>query len=74
MKKLAINLIRFYQKLISPLSKLIWPLDSCRFSPTCSEYMILTVEKHGVLKGGWLGLLRITRCNPISPGGYEKIP
>ncbi len=73
MKKLVIRLIKFYQKSISPLNKLIWPLGACRFSPACSEYMILAIEKHGIIKGSWLGAVRITRCNPLSEGGFEEV-
>ncbi|NLM97290.1 MAG: membrane protein insertion efficiency factor YidD [Halanaerobiaceae bacterium] len=68
MKKLYILLIRFYQKAISP-----WTPKSCRFYPTCSEYCIQAVEKYGIIKGFYLGLWRILRCNPFNPGGYDPV-
>ena len=46
---------------------------SCRFEPSCSHYTYESVEKHGVLKGSFLGLWRIIRCNPLSKGGYDPV-
>jgi uncharacterized protein len=62
-------LIRGYQRFISP----IFP-PSCRFYPSCSEYTYQAVEKYGALRGGWLGLRRISRCHPWNAGGYDPIP
>jgi len=45
----------------------------CRYQPNCSEYTYQAVEKYGVLKGGWMGLKRIIRCNPFSTGGYDPV-
>jgi len=45
----------------------------CRFQPTCSQYAILALEKHGVLRGLWLGLRRLLRCHPFHPGGYDPL-
>ncbi|MGI6345431.1 MAG: membrane protein insertion efficiency factor YidD [Bacillota bacterium] len=67
--KLAVFLIRVYRRWISPL---LGP--SCRFYPTCSEYMIQALEKYGFFRGGWLGVRRILRCHPFSPGGYDPVP
>jgi len=69
MKRILIHLIRFYQKFISPL----FP-PTCRFEPTCSDYSIQALEKHGLLKGLYLSLRRIIRCNPLNEGGYDPVP
>ncbi|MBU6239307.1 MAG: membrane protein insertion efficiency factor YidD [Planctomycetes bacterium] len=61
-----IQMVRFYQRAISPL---LW--SSCRFTPTCSQYMILAIEKYGPIRGVWKGLWRITRCHPFHPGGFD---
>jgi len=68
-KKILIVLIRGYQKFISPFLG-----NNCRFSPTCSEYFILAVEKYGVFKGIYLGVKRIVKCHPFNPGGYDPLP
>ncbi|MCX7745111.1 MAG: membrane protein insertion efficiency factor YidD [Flavobacteriales bacterium] len=67
--KLLILLVRFYQWAISPL----FPA-SCRFQPTCSQYMIEAVQMHGPLKGLWLGIRRISRCHPWGGWGYDPVP
>ena len=69
MKALALWLIHFYRRAISPL----FP-PSCRFTPSCSQYTYEAIERYGFLKGGWLGLKRIIRCNPFNPGGYDPVP
>ncbi|MBR6812134.1 MAG: membrane protein insertion efficiency factor YidD [Oscillospiraceae bacterium] len=69
MKKIFIALIRFYQKQISPLTP-----PSCRFVPTCSAYALEAIEKYGALKGGYLAVRRILRCNPFCKGGYDPVP
>lgn len=69
MKKLAISLIKFYQKNISPLHG-----ACCRFYPTCSSYALEAFEKHGFFKGLILSLWRILRCNPFCKGGYDPVP
>ncbi len=69
MKKLVLILIKFYQKFISPL----FP-PSCRYTPTCSQYTFEAVQKYGVLKGLFLGIKRILRCNPFFPGGEDPVP
>lgn len=68
MRKLLIALVRLYQKGISPL----FP-PSCRFHPTCSNYMIEALDKHG-LKGVLMGLARIGRCHPFSEIGEDPVP
>lgn len=69
MKKVLLYLVRGYQKFISPL----FP-PSCRYYPTCSNYTVQAIEKHGALKGGVMGLARIIRCNPFVPGGVDHVP
>ena len=69
MKRLAINLIRFYQKHLSPLKR-----TKCPYFPTCSNYGIEAIEKYGFLKGSLLAIWRILRCNPFSHGGYDPVP
>lgn len=64
-----LGLIRFYQYVISPL---IGP--RCRFYPSCSQYAIEAIQRYGTLKGGWLALNRIIRCNPLSEGGVDPVP
>jgi uncharacterized protein len=65
-RKFFIGLIRFYQRGISPL---IGP--KCRFTPTCSQYMIEAIEKYGAMKGIAKGIWRICRCQPFCKGGYD---
>jgi len=60
--------IRVYQRLLSPLLP-----SSCRYYPSCSSYSIQAIEKYGVLKGGVKSLLRILKCNPLFPGGYDPV-
>ncbi|GIK28517.1 MAG: membrane protein insertion efficiency factor YidD [Chloroflexi bacterium] len=69
MKFLALAAIRFYKRRISPLLP-----PSCRFYPTCSEYMYEAIQVHGLIRGGWMGLKRIGRCNPFNPGGFDPVP
>lgn len=69
MKPVALALLRFYKRFISPLLP-----SACRFEPTCSVYMYQAVDKYGVIKGGWMGMKRIGRCHPFHPGGYDPVP
>lgn len=68
-KRAILFLIRVYRRYISPL----FP-PCCRFYPTCSTYAMQAVEKYGALKGGWLAVKRILRCNPFNDGGYDPVP
>ncbi len=71
MKKILIFLINFYQKHISHwLTKMN---VRCKFYPTCSEYAKQAIEKYGALKGSFLAIKRILRCNPFSEGGYDPL-
>ncbi len=75
MKTIILNLIKIYQKILSPdhggLLSYFKPMGVCRFRPTCSEYTCEAIKKYGVLKGGWLGIKRIFRCNPFNKGGWD---
>jgi putative membrane protein insertion efficiency factor len=62
-------LVRFYQLVISPLTP-----ATCRFSPTCSTYMIEALKTHGLFYGGYLGIKRIISCNPWGRSGYDPVP
>ena len=64
-----ILLIRLYQATLSP-----WLGRQCRYMPTCSAYCIEAVQRHGALRGGWLGLKRIARCHPLARGGFDPVP
>jgi uncharacterized protein len=66
MSSLIVLFVRLYQRLIRPLLP-----PTCRFTPGCSEYMILAVRKYGPIRGGWKGICRICRCHPWNPGGYD---
>jgi putative membrane protein insertion efficiency factor len=67
MKRIIVALVRGYQFLLSPLL----PANTCRYTPTCSTYMIDAVNKYGALPGVWKGLKRIARCHPFHPGGCD---
>jgi hypothetical protein len=69
MQTVALFLIRFYQRFISPLLG-----SNCRFYPSCSQYTYEAVAKYGVAKGTWMGVKRIARCQPWHPGGYDPVP
>ena len=67
--RVLIKVVRGYQLAISP-----WTPPSCRYTPTCSSYMIEAIERHGALRGGWMGLRRIGRCHPFGGSGYDPVP
>lgn len=68
-RRAAVLLIRGYQRFISPALP-----ASCRFYPSCSQYTLEAVTRYGLLRGGWLGFRRITRCHPFNPGGHDPVP
>jgi len=68
-RRAVMGLISGYKVLISPLLP-----PSCRFTPTCSSYALTSVERYGVIRGGWLAAKRIGRCHPWNPGGYDPVP
>lgn len=69
MKKMLISFLRFYKSSISPLLP-----NACKYTPTCSEYAMEAIEKHGIIKGCALSAWRLLRCNPFSKGGYDPVP
>ncbi len=69
MKYVFIYLLRFYQKFISPL----FP-PCCRFTPTCSQYALEAFQKYGCIKGLYLTIRRVIRCNPFCKGGHDPVP
>lgn len=69
MKKIMLWSIRKYQKYLSPLKT-----THCPYYPTCSNYALEAISKHGALKGGLLAGWRLLRCNPFSHGGYDPVP
>ena len=68
MQAVTLSLLRFYKRWISPMLP-----TACRFSPTCSEYMMEAVTKYGPARGVWLGLKRIGRCHPFHQGGHDPV-
>ncbi|HLY03474.1 MAG TPA: membrane protein insertion efficiency factor YidD [Candidatus Cybelea sp.] len=69
MRAAALGLIRAYQLVISPLLP-----PACRFYPSCSHYAATAVREHGLVRGSWLALSRLARCNPWHPGGVDFVP
>lgn len=67
---LLLSLIRLYQMTISRTL----PANTCRFYPTCSHYGYQAIYKYGVLKGSWMAIYRIFRCNPFNAGGFDPVP
>lgn len=68
MKYAVLGLLKLYKAFVSPFLP-----PACRFEPTCSEYTKQAVEKYGAMKGSWLGVKRILRCQPFSKGGYDPV-
>jgi len=69
MKQMLLLLVKAYQWLLRPLLP-----PTCRFHPSCSQYSIEAISKYGALKGFWLTIKRVARCNPWHPGGYDPVP
>ena len=67
-KVIIIGIIKFYQQAISP-----WKNPCCRFIPSCSEYAVLAIEKHGPAKGLMLSARRLLKCHPFHSGGYDPV-
>jgi hypothetical protein len=69
MARILLALIRGYRYLLKP-----WWGNHCRFTPTCSEYAMDAIHRHGALGGSWLAFRRILRCHPWQPGGFDPVP
>jgi len=69
MRTILLALIRLYQKILSPALT-----PACRFIPSCSHYGYEAIERYGALRGSWMAIKRIARCNPFNPGGYDPVP
>jgi uncharacterized protein len=67
--KFLIFFIGLYKLLLSPILG-----GSCRFAPSCSDFAREAIERHGAARGSWMGLMRIMRCHPFHPGGYDPVP
>ena len=65
----VVGMLRFYKRFISPVLP-----AACRYQPTCSEYAMQAVQRHGVLRGGRMAGWRLLRCQPFSKGGYDPVP
>ena len=68
-QRLLVTVIRGYQRVLSPALP-----PSCRFHPSCSEYALEAVRRHGALRGSWLAVRRLARCHPFHPGGFDPVP
>jgi hypothetical protein len=68
-KSIMLLVIRIYQKLVSPLLP-----QACRFYPSCSEYSRESITRYGLVKGVGLTLIRLGKCHPFHPGGYDPVP
>ena len=69
MTRLLVALIDLYKRRLSPLLP-----PACRFQPSCSNYALEALHRHGALAGSWLALRRLLRCHPFAPGGYDPVP
>ena len=69
MKSLLLALIRAYRLLLSP-----WWGRQCRFTPSCSEFALEAIGRHGAMRGSWLAMRRIGRCHPWHAGGFDPVP
>lgn len=67
--KLLVMAVRGYQMVVSP-----WLPPACRYTPSCSQYAIEALQRHGALKGTWLAARRLARCHPFRAGGHDPVP
>jgi len=74
-RSLVVGAIRLYRWILSPAkSALLGQAGRCRFVPSCSAYALEAVQEHGVLRGGWLALKRLSRCHPWGGAGWDPVP
>jgi uncharacterized protein len=67
--RIVLAVLRGYKLLVSPLFT-----GACRFHPSCSTYTAEAIRLHGVIRGGWLGLVRLSRCHPFGSSGFDPVP
>lgn len=73
--RILVPLLQLYQRAISPLLPVVFgPSCGCRFAPTCSHYAIEAVRTHGALVGSFLTMVRLIKCSPLHPGGFDPVP
>jgi len=68
-KSLVLAVLRGYKRWLSPMLG-----QRCRFHPSCSTYAAEAIERFGVIRGGWLGIVRLSKCHPFHPGGLDPVP
>jgi len=70
-----LGLITLYQRTLSPVLPAVFgPACGCRFYPTCSRYAAEAVRTHGAMRGAWLATVRLLKCTPLHPGGFDAVP
>jgi putative membrane protein insertion efficiency factor len=69
LKTVLLSILAVYRYAISPLLG-----SNCRFLPSCSEYAVEAINRHGSLHGSWLSICRVARCHPWNPGGHDPVP
>jgi uncharacterized protein len=68
MKLILLTIIGMYKRILSPLLP-----KACRFEPSCSVYAMESINKHGSIKGSYLSVIRLLKCQPLHPGGYDPV-